>query len=141
MRSAFSMIVAIATLVMIATIMALSLSLSSQSAKETGSIYLQQQAQLYARSATEFAIFWLSGNPCATSPLNLQIEGQKYLAKISFMHITTEACASGGDRINTNLSTAESNATVIIDTMLEVNQTIFNLSEPIVVHRRTLQKP
>jgi len=141
MRSAFSMIVAIATLVMIATIMALSLSLSSQSAKETGNIYLQQQAQLYARSATEFALFWLSGNPCATSPLNFQIEGSKYSAKVSFMHITTEACANGGTRINTALNTVESNATVIIDTILEVNQTLFGLSEPIIIHRRTLQKP
>jgi len=141
MRSAFSMIVAIATLVMIATIMTISLSLSSQSAKDTGTIYLQQQAQLYARSATEFALFWLSGNPCATSPLNLQIEGAKYSARISFMHITTEVCANGGTRINTALNTVESNATVIIDTILEVNQTLFGLSEPIKIHRRTLQKP
>jgi len=141
MRSAFSMIVAIATLVMIATIMALSLNLSTQSAKQTGTIYLQQQADLYARSATEFALLWLSMQKCSTNPPILNIEGQKYSARISYMHITTEPCVAGGTQIDTGLVTAESNGTVIIDTILEVNQTLFNLSEPIVIHRRTLQKP
>jgi len=141
MRSAFSMIVAIATLVAIATIMVLSLNLSSQSSKETGSIYLQQQADLYARSATEFALLLLSRTPCDNNPSNIQIEDQKYSAKISFMHITTEPCATGATRINNALNTVESNGSVIIDVVLEVNQTLFGLSEPIVIHRRTLQKP
>ncbi|MGP1506922.1 MAG: hypothetical protein ACTTIM_05685 [Campylobacter sp.] len=56
MRPAFSMILAIIFIVVIATLGMLSLQLSAQSAKQTEHVFLREQADLLAMNAAELAI-------------------------------------------------------------------------------------
>ena len=62
MRRGFTLLSAIFLMVLVATLMMLAYSLSSQTKKQTGDIYMQEQAQLLARSATEFALLAISGH-------------------------------------------------------------------------------
>lgn len=56
MRRGFSLIMAIIFLVLVATIGMFSLNTSAVTAKQTTDIFLREQAELLAQSATELAI-------------------------------------------------------------------------------------
>ena len=56
MRKGFSLIIAIAFLVAVAIVGTLTMMTVAVSTKETKNLYLYEQAQLYARSAAEYAI-------------------------------------------------------------------------------------
>jgi len=151
MRNAFSMIVAISVLVMIATIGALSLSLSTQTSKQTGDIYLRTQAELLAQSATEYAILVISDHNISDAPNfcidNIDIEFEPtagttlFDINISVMYIGQTLPTANCNDINNTIQTIDSNITVIIDTTVTLNQNTLSTTEPIRIHRRTLQKP
>lgn len=63
MRPAFSMILAIIFIVVIATLGMLSLQLSAQSAKQTEHVFLREQADLFAMNAAELAVLTMQQNP------------------------------------------------------------------------------
>ena len=63
MRPAFSMILAIIFIVVIATLGMLSLQLSAQSAKQTEHVFLREQAALLAMNAAELAVLTMQQNP------------------------------------------------------------------------------
>lgn len=154
MRKGFSLLTAIIFMVLVATIAALSLSLSSSSAKQTSDVYLREQAELLLQSATEYALLAISAhtinttNGClntinATYPdhaspifdINISIN---YLGKGLPQGCQTLSNITG--TIN-NISTDDSNVTVIIDTIVQTNTNAAITTEPIRLHRRTLQKP
>ena len=62
MRSGMAMIMAIAFLVIIAGIMATMLNMTAVTTKRTEHMYFKEQAQLLAKSATEFALLAISGH-------------------------------------------------------------------------------
>jgi len=62
MRSGMAMIMAIAFLVIVSTLLALMLNLTAQTSSRTNHIYFSEQAQLLAKSATEFAMLSISGH-------------------------------------------------------------------------------
>lgn len=72
MKKGFALIIAVIFVVLIATLGALSLSLSSSSVKQTSSVFLKEQAELLALSATQHAVLALqahdfnASNPNAT---------------------------------------------------------------------------
>jgi len=102
MRKAFSMFVAIATMMIMGALTLFVTSLSGKITKETTDQYRREQAILYAKSYTEFAIMAASANDCAknfrgyidgnqTSVRN----GQGYRVLINIRHIGTDiACAN-----------------------------------------------
>lgn len=63
MRPAFSMILAIIFIVVIATLGMLSLQLSAQSAKQTEHVFLREQADLLAMNVAELAVLTMQQNP------------------------------------------------------------------------------
>jgi len=69
MRKAFSMITAIFVILLMATVSALVLNVSSKTVKSTTIQYKQEQAILYAKSYTELAIMYATAND-ATSGVN-----------------------------------------------------------------------
>jgi len=144
MRKGFSLITAIIILVIISTLMVLMFSLSSQTVKQTGDIYLKEQTQLLARSATEYAILAISGHERnATSKcvenINMQYPATnpQYDINVSIYYIGKNLPCSSSHILDNNISTADSNGTVIIDTVV----TYLQSNEPIRYHRRTIQKP
>ena len=138
MRKGFSLLTAIVFLVLIATISALSISLSTDSVKQTGDVLLKSQAELLLRSGTEYAMLAISGSPNGCLPDINATHNDIFDINISVMYIGNGLPASC-PQIGTDIDTNESNRTVIIDTWVRTKDDI--VSEPIVMHRRSIQKP
>ncbi len=144
MRRGFTLLSAIFLMVLVATLMVLAYSLSSQTKKQTGDIYMQEQAQLLARSATEFALLAISGHDNhadCIEQINLQYpQGSPiYDINMTLYYIGNGLPCDGNHTLANNIATAESNGTVLIDTFISYTDTSTN--ERVRFHRRTIQKP
>ncbi len=148
-RNGFAMIMAIFFMILIATLLSYMLSSTTETAKRTTNAYVNEQAQLLAKSAAEYAILRVSGfsragNDCmngftakypdATNPIF------DITVSISYIGFGPLADAGGDcDIFIPDIQTPESNGTMLIDVYVQDNASL-NLSEPIRYHRRTLQK-
>jgi len=149
MRNGFSLITAIIFIVLIATIGALALSLSTQSVKQTGDLYLQAQADLLAQSGTELALLALSAheisttNGCINTVLAQYPDNANPMFNIEVsIQYMGRGLPNGSDKCNllsNAVATDDSNVTLIMDTV--VTSVVGVATEPIRIHRRTLQKP
>ncbi len=141
MRKGFSLITAVIFLVLIATISALSIALSTQSVKQTSDIYLKSQAELLLRSGTEYALLAMSGHDYSGSCLNdinMTYNGQ-FDINVSIMYIGNGLGGTDCTQLGSDIDTNDSNRTVIIDTIVSTVDGV--VTEPIRLHRRTIQKP
>jgi type II secretory pathway component PulK len=147
MRRGFGLITAIVILITVATLMTLMMGLSSSSVKSTLDIYLKEQAELLARSATEYALLAISGHDNSVDCIkNINIRypqnSPTHEANVTILYMGNNiplACAP--NILSNSVDTNESNLTVIIDTVVSVNRANTGITEPIRIHRRTLQKP
>ncbi len=149
MRKGFGLITAIIILVVVSSLMAMMISLSSVSAKNTTDIYLKEEAELLLRSATEYALLAISAHDNSVDciqkiNITYPVAPPEYTheANITISYLGTNlpaSCGAVGD--DNNLSTPESNLTIIMDTVVSVNQAYTQINEPIRLHRRTIQKP
>jgi type II secretory pathway pseudopilin PulG len=148
-RKGFSLVFAIIILVVVSTLAALMLSLSSSSAKQTSDIYLKEQAELLMQSATEYSILAILGHDNQNSCIeNINITypdstNPIFDINVSLWYIIDSTMPAGFDCnhvISNSLSTHNSNMTVMIDTTVTTTSNT-GLSEPIKLHRRTVQKP
>lgn len=149
MKKGFTLITAIIFMVLIATIGAIAVSMSTFTAKQTSDTYLKTQAELLAMSATEYAILAIHGHdilvngncvnqinatyPNANSPLfdiNVTIF---YFGKNLPVY---PKCNILGDN---NIVDTDSGLTVMIDTFVQSHNGV--ATEPIRFHKRTLQRP
>ncbi len=130
---------AIIVMITIATLMALMISLTSTTTKQTSDIYVSEQTKLLAKSATELALLAISGHDntinCIEN-INFTFENN-YDVNISLYYIGNALPCNPSHLLANTISTPESNGTVIIDTYV----TFKGSSEPIRYHRRTIQKP
>ncbi len=146
MRSGFSLITAIIIMMTVSLLMTLMLSLSSVTVKSTMDMYLKEQAYLLARSATEYTLLATSGHDNHQSCIEkVNILYPSASSPTHEMNVTLMYLGSGLVNCNRvlddNLSTADSNLTAIVDVVVNVldnNNT--GISEPIRIHRRTIQK-
>ncbi len=133
------MIMAITVIVIIATIMALSVALTSQTTKRTTDIYLYEQASLYAKAASEIALLDIAKNGCQDT--NNTIFGNageiQYDANVTMQYIYTTPVA--GCTQYTTISTPEQNGSVVMDIAVTLHDPSIT-TEPIRYFRRTIQK-
>jgi len=73
MRAAFSMITAIFVIVLMASVAAFVMNLSGKVVQETTAQYRKEQAILYAKSYTEFAIMAATAQDCAPAEITAEI--------------------------------------------------------------------
>jgi len=138
MRSGFSMLTAIFILVLIATVMMLMLMLSTTTADKTANIYLKEQAHLLARSATEFALLAASGHDFSSSCLeNIKLNYDPYKVTMTLYYIGNGLPCSPDHLLANDIATADSNGTVIIDTVVTYE---LSPDQNVTYARRTLQK-
>jgi len=137
------MITAIVFMILVATLGALALSLSTSTVKQTSDLYLREQAELLLQSSAEYALLAISGHDFTSECLNnihinYPATNKLFDIDISINYLGSNLPA-GCQRFTTNdIDTNESNLTVILDITVTDN----NLStEPIRLHRRTIQKP
>ena len=140
-KSGFAMIMAITVIVVIATIMALSLSMTTQTTKRSTDLYLYEQAILLSKSATEYALLEISqANGCLASIAQFTQDGI-YDIDISIKYIgTAPAGVDPSSVVCTdyidNLATPESDGSVLLDVTVSTNAS----TEPIRYFKRTIQK-
>ena len=141
-RSGFAMIMAIAVIVIISTIMALSLALTTETTKRTVDVYLYEQVALHAKSAAELALLEIAKNGCQNS-YSTDFGGSIYDANVTMQYFYTGAVGGctpfspGG--VATYITTPEQNGSVLMDVTVSVNDANIT-SEPIRYFRRTIQK-
>ena len=146
-RPAFAMIMAISVIVIVATIMAIGMLLSTKSAKKTADLYLYEQAVLLAHSAAEYSLLKIAQDgPCSHfNDLQFTQDGI-YQIKITNRFIYTAplpaACIDDGsanDNVYATVITPEQNGSVLMDVSVSiVDPTV--ISEPIRYFKRSIQK-
>ncbi len=143
-RRGFGLITAIVIMMTVAVLMSLMIGLSSSTVKQTSNLFIKEQARLYLRSATEFALLAISGHDNSAScveDVNISFDNSSYNASVDIWYMGNGIPTSCNKILDNTLQTDDSNYTVIMDVMVEANQTKLGLTEPIRLHRRTLQKP
>lgn len=140
-KNGFAMITAIIVIVVLSTVMALSISLTTQTGKRSTDIYLYEQAVLYSKSAAELALLDIAKNGCSSN-LNYTFDDANgnpmYDANISMQYIYTAPIAGCPQYFT--VVTPEQNGSVLMDITLSVNSNANISNEPIVYFRRTMQK-
>ncbi len=134
-RSGFAMMMAIIVIVIISTIMALSLALTTQTAKRTTDIYLYEQAVLYSKSAAELALLRIAQNGSCTTIPSYTLDGI-YDVNVSVRYVYKGL--ECGDDYFTTLQTDEQNGSVLMDITVTANPN--GTTEPIRYFRRSIQK-
>ncbi|OHD99217.1 MAG: hypothetical protein A3K14_09060 [Sulfurimonas sp. RIFCSPLOWO2_12_FULL_36_74] len=138
-RSGFAMIMAVIVILVISTIMALSLALTTETSKRTTDLYLYEQAVLHAKSAAELALLDIAQNGCQNSFNTLigTTSEIQYDANVTMQYVYTGTVGTCTDYFN--IATPEQNGSVLMDITITLHdQTI--ASEPIRYFRRTIQK-
>ncbi len=134
MKKSFAMLFAIAFIVVLGTIGTLMLYFSTATLKQTEDNYLSAQGELYARSATEFAIQALESRDFQNDGCinKIDINTSLYEINMTFYYFLTN-CPT--DCNCSTIVTKESNGTVMINTY--VKSKVDNVR----FFRQTLQKP
>ena len=139
-----AMIMALAVIVIIGTIMALSLAMTAQTTKRTTDLYLYEQAVLLSKSATEYALLRIAQDNNAANPCDFTgddfTQNNIYDINISVQYIydTVGTCASALQYAT--VQTPEQNGSALIDVTVSVPQSYNVATEPIRYFRRTIQK-
>ena len=145
-RNGMALFAAIAFLVIIATLGALSLRLITQTTKTTVDAYLYEQSAIYAKSAAELALLEIAKNGACTTDFSAvqtaidPLPSPVYIVTITPRYIYKGlTCGGGNDYLSTPITTDEQNGSVVLDISVEVNSTSVT-TEPIRYFRRTIQK-
>ena len=152
MRSAFSMLTAIVVIVLMATVSIFVMSLSGKTVKSTTTQYQHEQAVLYAKSYTEYAILAVTGNDrsidCVeniSGTIGTPANGNGYRVRVRIAYITngtvvdTSKCSSTRV-LSTSVTEVSTPLTIIVDTYIDYKDPD-NTSGPwFTVHRRSVQK-
>ena len=147
MKKGFSLIAAIFFIILISTIALTSLSIATMSAREAPNILLNQQAELLARSATEYAIMNIQQNdynkscPRSVKEINLNYPNNNspiFNAKVQIYYLNS-ALPCGDNVISSTALADNYKLASIIDVRVT---SVGNIgSAPIKFSRRTLQIP
>ncbi|MDF1874202.1 hypothetical protein JHD48_00480 [Sulfurimonas sp. SAG-AH-194-I05] len=143
MRKGIAMIMALIVIVAIASIMALGLSLSTQTTKRSIDLYTHEQSILLSKSAAEYALLRISQDNNTTNPCNittLNFKQDYYDINISILYIYENPPAScAGKMYASSITTDEQNGSVLMDITVSVDD-ISITTEPIRYFRRSIQK-
>lgn len=148
-KNGIAMIMAIMTIILIATIMALGLAMTTQTTSRNTDLYLSEQAEILADSAREYAMYKIGSTPCIESGYTF-IQDNFYNIKIDIKYITTEGCAAvpGAttptlDYIPTlNANHFDSNLispVAVINVYVETNTSTTTTSEKISFHKKYIE--
>lgn len=148
MRPAFSMITAIFVIVIMASVASFVMNLSAKTLQETITQYQKEQAMLYAKSYTEFAIMSATARDCIQSidtNISTPLTGDGYWVHLDIQYLGNGLNASGcANTIGGVISTANSQGgTILIDTYVRYkNIDVPNIAASpwVTYHRRSLQR-
>ncbi len=151
-RRAFSIVTSLFIIVLMATIAMFVMNLSGKIVKSTVVQYQHEQAELYAKSYTEYAILAVTGNDRSinclqtiTATIGSPITGNGYNIRTHIAYIANGAEVDlsncDGVRILSSGVTAESTPlTIIVDTYVDYIDSENTTGPWMTVHRRSVQK-
>ncbi|NLK66229.1 MAG: hypothetical protein GX282_02010 [Campylobacteraceae bacterium] len=160
MKSGFSLIMGIFFIVIVATLGLMSLKFATQSARQSVDVYLREQAELYAMSATELTILamqnkdYINENECLTHvhySFGTDDEGNNptFLATVNILYLDSalpDTVCGDASKIDTPSGYSATDPTgnkydnvAILDVVVTSNPDL--VTEPIRFHRRTVQRP
>jgi type II secretory pathway pseudopilin PulG len=153
MRRAFSMLIAITAIVLVAFLSSIVLGLSGKMIKETTNQFQHEQAQLYAKSYTEYAIMALTANDRTStcmenidSTIGDPDNGNGYRVKVRVAFIGNGngkgdiSNCSSERQLDNSVTTPKSPLSTIIDVYVEYKDPDNTSGAWFSYHRRTLQK-
>ena len=139
-RSGIAMIMAVAVLVVLATIMAFTIQMTTKTAKRAVDIYVENQANLFAKNAAEYAVYKISKDKnCSLTSFNTTLQTY-YQVNVNISYIlsdTTAGCPTSSVAL-TNEGLADAYAYAQIDvTVLVDNDAV--ATEPVRIFRRYVE--
>mgnify|MGYP006995581668 CR=1 FL=1 len=139
-KNGIAMIMAIAVIVVVGTIMALSLSMTTKTTKRNLDIYLYEQIEMLSDSAREYAMYKIDNNATQCAYSNFSILGQDtlYDINIGIRYVTATGCPAGNDFTN-DLDPALLNDVAVIDVTVSVDKTESQTTEDIRFHKRYIE--
>ncbi len=145
MRSAFSMLMAIFVMVVMALIGAFVMSLSGKIVQTTTAQYQHEQAVLYSKSYTEYAILAITGvdrNVRCVSKITGTIGQYDIDVHIAYIGIDSALGQCTGKKINpgTAVTTTSTPVNALIDVYVRYKDPENPTAPAFTVHRRTIQK-
>jgi len=145
MRKAFSMLTAIAVIVVISAIGGFILSLSGKMVSETTAQFQREQSMLLAKSFTEYAIMAVTANKQNSSNcLNTITSDIKfYNIEVDISYIGRDLDSSCNNIISKDVKTEKSPLSIIVDVYVryQIPDDPRGASAPyITYHKRTIQK-
>ncbi len=152
-KRGFGIITAIVLLVLIATVGAMIISIAVMNSKKATDDYLRVQAEMLARSATEFAVMRIQGfdrkgpdavlgtaDDICLETVNIKAESSfEVNTTISYMMSSDTACGNELITAAPYVQDPDLNGMAMIDVVVTTKDG--TTTEPIRIHKRTLQKP
>ncbi len=134
------MLTAIIFILVIGVILALTFSLMSTTTQKTTNRYLYEQAQLLARSATEYAVMAIQAQNMANCLKKIDMQYQNtYDINIS-LHYFGNGLPANCPTLANDVGHKESNSSVLIDVWVHLKPNVAEDVSSISYFRRTLQK-
>jgi type II secretory pathway pseudopilin PulG len=151
LREAFSMLIAITVLLIVAFLSAIVLGLAGKMVKETTNQFQHEQAQLYAKSYTEYAIMALTANDrtqTCLEDINGTIgtpsngNGYRIRVKVAFIGngVGKGDISKCSRQLDNNVTTVKTPLSAIIDVYVDYKDPDNTSGAWFTYHRRTLQK-
>ena len=145
MKRSFSLLMAIIFILVIGIIMALAIALGGSSVQVSTNRYFYEQAELIAKSATEYAVMSVQGHQIGAATgcvdtINFTYQNT-FDVEVRVRYISRGlplSCAA--QTFANNVEHNESNATIIVDTRVTLTDSLLDATPPITYFRRTLQK-
>jgi len=139
-RSGIAMIMAIFVLVTLATIMAFTIQMTAKTGKRAADIYVENQANLFAKNAAEYAVYKISKDKnCSTTSFNTTLQSY-YQVSVNISYIlsdTTAGCPTSSITL-TSVGTADAYAYARIDVTVTVDNDAV-ATEPVRIFRRYVE--
>lgn len=151
LRKAFSLITSLVIIVLMAIVAVFVMNLGGKIVKSTVNQYQHEQAELYAKSYTEYAILAVTGNDRGTDcvenisgTIGTPTTGNGYRVRTRIAYITnatvnTSNC-SGTRVLSTAVTETTTPLTIIVDAYVDFKDPDNSAGPWMTVHRRSVQK-
>lgn len=139
-KKAMAMIMAIMVIVIIGTIMALSLNMTTLTTSRNLDMYFNEQMEILSDSAREYALYKIANTPCIYSGSNIVDQDSFYDINISVKYVTKDGCTATPSLNFTNDTDADLlRATAIIDITMSLDKAQTNTSEDVRFYKRYIE--
>ena len=139
-HSGMAMMMAIAVLVVLATIMAFTIQMSTKTGKRVVDVYVENQANLFAKNAAEYAVYKISKDKnCTLSSFDVTLQSY-YDVHVDVSYIlsdTTSGCSTSAIPL-TSVGGPEAYGYARIDVTVVVDDDTV-VTEPIRIFRRYVE--